>query len=259
MDLAKRREFRMRFEKKVAIVTGGGSGIGAATAKLLAGDGAAVVIADMNTEGGQRTQREIEEAGGKALFHHTDIRDEASIKDMVARAVAEFGSLDVAANVAGVPQQPLDLADTTLELWDKVHAVNDRGLFLTLQAEIPEILRGGGGAVVNVTSLNGIHGFARMTAYGSSKFGAVSTTLTLASEFTSQGVRINGVAPGSIDTPMLGTLPKETMDEFATQLPIKRLGRPEEVAQVIAFLLSDDASYVSGVIIPVDGGWLNAS
>jgi NAD(P)-dependent dehydrogenase (short-subunit alcohol dehydrogenase family) len=98
-----------------------------------------------------------------------------------------------------------------------------------------------------------------MTAYGSSKFGAVSTTLTLASEFVSQGVRINGVAPGSIDTPMLGTLPKETMDAFAAKLPIKRLGRPGEVAQVIAFLLSDDASYVSGVIIPVDGGWLNAS
>jgi NAD(P)-dependent dehydrogenase (short-subunit alcohol dehydrogenase family) len=259
MDLAKRREFKMRFEKKVAIVTGGGSGIGAATAKLLAGDGAAVVIADMNTEGGQRTQREILEAGGKAVFHHTDISDEASIKEMVARAVAEFGGLDVAANVAGVPQEPLDLAHTTLELWDKVHAVNDRGLFLTLQAEIPEILRGGGGAVVNVSSLNGIHAFARMTAYGSSKFGAVSTTLTLASEFVPQGVRINGVAPGSIDTPMLGALPKETMDAFAAKLPIKRLGRPGEVAQVIAFLLSDDASYVSGVIIPVDGGWLNAS
>ncbi|MEU1597921.1 SDR family oxidoreductase [Streptomyces sp. NPDC005708] len=249
----------MRFEERVAVVTGGGSGMGAATAKLLAREGAAVVVADVNVAGGQQVQQEITEGGGRAIFHATDVSDESSAQSMVRRAVHEFGRLDLAANVAGIPQKPLSLADTSLELWDKVHAVNDRGLFLCLQAEIPEILSSGGGAVVNVSSLNGVRGFARMTAYGSSKFGAVSTSLTLAAEFADQNIRINAIAPGSIDTPMLATLPAETRDAFAATLPSKRLGTAEEVASVIAFLLSEEASYVNGAVIPVDGGWLVGS
>ena len=218
----------MRFEGKVALVTGGGSGMGAATAEALAREGAAVLVADLNREG-----------------------------VMVDRAVTAFGKLDLAANVAGVPQEPTPLTETTLELWDRTHAVNDRGLFLSLQAEVPAILAAGGGAIVNVASLNGLRAFSQMIAYGSSKFGAVSTTLTTASEFASQGIRINGIAPGSIDTPMLATLPRETLEEFASTLPMQRLGRPDEIASAITFLLSDDASYISGTILPVDGGWLN--
>jgi NAD(P)-dependent dehydrogenase (short-subunit alcohol dehydrogenase family) len=248
----------MRFQEKVAVVTGGGSGIGAATARMLARGGAAVVVADLDPARGGSVQRDIEQAGGNAVFQHTDVADRASVKAMVERAVGEFGTLDLAANVAGVPQQPTPLAETTLELWEKTHAVNDRGLFLSLQAETPAILAAGGGAIVNVASLNGIRGFAQMTAYGSSKFGAVSTTLSVASEFASQGIRINGIAPGSIDTPMLATLPAAAREAFAASLPTGRFGRPEEVAAVITFLLSDDASYVDGIILPVDGGWLNS-
>jgi len=247
----------MRFTDKVAVVTGGASGMGAATARLLARDGAAVLIADLSSEAGQQVSKEIGAAGGQAEFIKTDISDRDSIHAMVDRAIERFGKLNLAANVAGVPQRPTPLTETTLELWDRTHAVNDRGLFLCLQAEIPRILQAGGGAVVNVLSLNGLRGFSQMIAYGSSKFGGVSTTLTVASEFAARGIRVNGVAPGSIDTPMLGTLPRETLDAFAATLPSRRLGTAEEVSNVIAFLLSDEASYVTGTILPVDGGWLN--
>ena len=246
----------MRFQDKVAVVTGGGSGMGAATALRLASEGARVVVADLNADGAHRVQRAIAEVGGRAYAIETDISDPDSVERMVERAVVEFGQLNLAANVAGLPQEPTALTDTTLSLWDRLHAVNDRGLFLSLRAEIPRILQAGGGAVVNVSSLNGLRGFAKMTAYGSSKFGAVSTTLTVASEFASQGVRVNGIAPGAIDTPMLAGLPRETLDAFTATLPSRRLGRADEVAAAIAFLLSDDASYINGVILPVDGGWL---
>jgi NAD(P)-dependent dehydrogenase (short-subunit alcohol dehydrogenase family) len=249
----------MGFDEKVAVVTGGGSGMGAATARRLGQMGAAVVVADLNEQGGQQVVKEIVGAGGRAVFSLTDVSDKEAVAAMVQLAEREFGRLDLAANVAGVPQSPTPLADTTVELWDKTHAVNDRGLFFCLQEEIPAMLRVGGGAIVNVSSLNGVRSFAQMTAYGSSKFGAVSTTMSVAAEFSARNVRVNGIAPGSIDTPMLATLPRETIEHFASTLPMRRLGTAEEIANVIVFLLSDEASYVSGAVIPVDGGWMASS
>jgi NAD(P)-dependent dehydrogenase (short-subunit alcohol dehydrogenase family) len=249
----------MSFTGKVAVVTGGASGMGASTARRLARDGAAVVVADLDVDAGAAVVASIVEGGGSAVFQRTDVSDPDSVRAMVERAVAEYGQLNLAANVAGVPQRPTALAETSLELWDQTHAVNDRGLFLCLQAEIPEMVKAGGGAIVNVSSLNGMRSFPRMTAYGSSKFGAISTTMTVAAEFSDQNIRVNGVAPGSIDTPMLHVLPEEALAAFAKTLPMKRLGTADEIANVIAFLLSDQASYVSGAIIPVDGGWLASS
>jgi NAD(P)-dependent dehydrogenase (short-subunit alcohol dehydrogenase family) len=249
----------MRFVDRAAVVTGGGSGMGAATAQRLGSEGAAVVVADVNEQGGEGVASAIKAAGGRAVFQRTDVSDPASVQAMVQRALTEFGRLDLAANVAGVPQAPTPLAETTLELWDLTHAVNDRGLFLCLQAEIPAMLETDGGAIVNVSSLNGVRSFAQMTAYGSSKFGAVSTTMTVAAEFSAKNIRVNGIAPGSIDTPMLAALPRETLEHFAATLPMRRLGTAEEIANVIVFLLSDEASYVSGAIVPVDGGWMASS
>jgi len=231
--------------------------MGAATARRLATEGASVLVADLHIEAALRVATEIRDGGGRAAGIETDVSDAGAVQEMVQRAVDLYGKLDLAANVAGVPQNPTPLFETTLELWDLTHAVNDRGLFLCLQAEIPHILQAGGGAVVNVLSVNGMRAFSQMIAYGSSKFGGVSTTLTVASEFASQGVRVNGVAPGSVDTPMLADFSRDALDAFAATLPLKRLGRADEIASVIAFLLSDDASYVTGTILPVDGGWLN--
>lgn len=246
----------MSFSNKVAVVTGGGSGMGAATSLQLAAAGARVVVADLNAEGGVAVIEAIELKGGRAVFQETDVSAKASTEAMVARALSEYGRLDLAANVAGVPQTPTPLVDTSLELWDLTHGVNDRGLFLSLQAEIPAMLESGGGSIVNVSSLNGLRSFPQMIAYGSSKFGAISTTMTVAAEFASQGIRVNAIAPGSIDTPMLAGLPADTLQQFTETLPMKRLGTADEIASVALFLLSDAAAYVTGAVVPVDGGWL---
>jgi NAD(P)-dependent dehydrogenase (short-subunit alcohol dehydrogenase family) len=246
----------MRFTDQVAIVTGGASGMGAATALRIAHEGARIVVADRDEASGKHIVAKIAEFGGQAVFQETDVSDPESVGAMVERAISEYGRLDLAANVAGIPQAPTPLAETTLELWDRVHGVNDRGVFLCLKAEIPAMLDSGGGAIVVVSSLNGVRSFPQMTAYGSSKFGAISTAMCVAAEFAAQGVRVNAIAPGSIDTPMLAGLPRETLDHFAASLPMRRLGTADEIANVATFLLSSEASYVTGAVVPVDGGWM---
>ncbi len=248
----------MSFTGKVAVVTGGGSGMGEAVAKRLAREGVSVVVADFNETGGQRVVSEIASAGGTAVFAHTDVSDPDSAQNMVAVAVATYGKLDLAANIAGVPQAQFLLQDTDLDLWNRVNAVNSSGMFYSLRAEIPELLKSGGGAIVNVSSLAGLRTFTGLDAYVASKHAAAGLTKNAAAENIRKNIRINGIAPGAVATPMLLGTSEEELAAYSAAMPLGRMGTPEEIANVAVFLLSDEASFVTGVVMPVDGGQLNA-
>ncbi|MDH6293316.1 SDR family NAD(P)-dependent oxidoreductase [Rhodococcus opacus] len=246
-----------RFDGKVAVVTGGGSGMGEATAKRLAHEHAGVVVGDRNADNGERVVEEIIAAGGRAVYAHTEVADMASVQAMVKTAVGEFGALDLAANVAGIPQQSQPLEETDIDVWDRVNAVNSTGIFNCLRAEIPAMLVAGGGAIVNVLSLAGLTQTRGLSAYVASKHAATGLTRTAAAENLRENIRINGIAPGGVETPMMAGMPKEDRDRFAASMPLGRLGSAEEIANVVTFLLSDEASFVTGVMLPVDGGQLN--
>lgn len=247
-----------RFEGKVAVVTGGASGMGEATARRLAAEGAAVVIGDLNSADGERVSSEIAAAGGQAVFQLLDVTDEQSVGAMVDRALSQFGRLDVAANVAGIAQQPRSFLDNDDELWGRVHAVNVRGTYLVLRAAAAHLVTAGGGSIVSVSSLAGLRPQPLSAYYAASKHAAVGLITSAAGELIAQNVRINGIAPGAIDTPMMAGQPPEAIDAIIQNQPMKRLGRAAEIAAVAAFLLSDDASFIVGQIVIADGGWADA-
>jgi hypothetical protein len=246
----------MRFEGRVALVTGGASGIGAATSRRLAADGAAVVVADVDDAAGEKVAGQIVADGGRAVFQHTDVSEQRSVEEMVARAVTEYGGLTLAANVAGIPQAPVPLHETPVEVWERGVAVNQRGIWLSMRVEIPLLLEAGGGAIVNVTSLAGLRPFAGLTGYVTSKHGADGLVKNAAADYVGQGIRVNGVAPGTVETPMLMGHDPAALQAYREAQPMKRMATPEEIANVITFLLPDEASYVTGVVVPVDGGWV---
>ncbi|MGX7681234.1 SDR family NAD(P)-dependent oxidoreductase [Jatrophihabitans sp. DSM 45814] len=241
---------------KTAVVTGGGSGIGEATAKLLAGSGVNVVVGDINVAGGERVAAEINANGGTAIFQRCDVTTERDTAALVEQAVTSFGGLNLSANIAGVPQEFSPLTDTKLTDFERNYLVNQRGVFLSLRAEVNAMLEAGGGAVVNVASIAALRAFDGLSGYVSSKHAALGLSRTAASEYADRGIRVNCVAPGATATPMLlGTVTAE-LEAISAAQPMRRLATPEEIANVIGFLLSDRASYVSGVVVPVDGAWM---
>ena len=244
-------------QDSVAVVTGGSSGIGRATAQRLAAEGAAVVIADLDTERGEETVTQIREAGGEAEFVETDVTSESDIETMVETAVAEYGGLDVAVNNAGVEGAIAPTHDQSVTDWEQVIAVNLRGVFLGLRAEVPAMLADGGGAIVNTSSLAGLNGLRGGSPYAASKHGVLGLTKSAAAEFGSDGVRVNAVCPGVIETPMLERTREESsqLDQAAAISPMQRSGEPGEVADAILWLCSREASYVTGESIAVDGGF----
>jgi NAD(P)-dependent dehydrogenase (short-subunit alcohol dehydrogenase family) len=243
------------YSGKTALVTGAGSGIGEAVARLLAKGGAAVVVSDINKSAADKVASSINEAGGKALANVADTSAHEQIKAAVDFACAEFGGLNLAFNNAGILGATVPTGELSIEDWNKIISINLSGVFYGLRYEIPAMLKSGGGAIVNTASILGLVGTPNLAGYVAAKHGVSGLTKTAALEYSNQGIRINSVHPGYIDTPLLSTLDKETYDGLKSLHPIGRLGQTEEVANVVGFLLSDAASFVSGSQYTVDGAY----
>jgi NAD(P)-dependent dehydrogenase (short-subunit alcohol dehydrogenase family) len=243
------------FENKVAMVTGAGSGIGAAIAGRLGEEGATVIVADLNEAAARKVAAQIERDGGIAAAVEQDVGDPASVERSVAFALDKFGQLDVAVNNAGVTGDLKPLADYSLEGWDKVIAVNLGGVFYGMKYQIPAMLRSGGGSIVNIASILGSVAARDSAGYNAAKHGVVGLTKSAALEYSKDGVRVNAIGPGYIDTPLLQNLDKQVYDGLVDLHPIGRLGKAEEVAELALFLASDKASFVTGSYHLVDGGY----
>jgi NAD(P)-dependent dehydrogenase (short-subunit alcohol dehydrogenase family) len=246
------------FDGKVAIVTGAASGIGRKTAQFFARDGAKVVVSDINVNGGEETVQWIEAAGGEATFVRTDVSNPQDCEAMVRKTVEVYGRLDYACNNAGISGEENPIADYSIEGWQKLMGINLFGVFYCMKYEIPEMLKQGGGAIVNMASILGRVGFATAPAYVSAKHGVVGLTETAALDYGQHGIRVNAVGPGFIHTPMISELEenKDTYQMLKAMHPIGRLGKPEEVAELVIWLCSEKASFVTGAYYPVDGGYL---
>lgn len=244
-------------EGKIALVTGGGSGIGRATALTFAREGAKVVVADVVVDGGEETVRLIKAAGGEALFVKADMAKAAEVEAMVQKAVATYGRLDCAHNNAGIEGATGRTADYREEDWDRVISINLTGVWFCLKYEIAQMLKQGGGAIVNTASDAGLLGVPQMPAYVASKHGVVGLTKTAALEYAKSGIRVNAVCPGVIKTPMVDRITGQRAgraERMAAAEPVGRMGKPEEIAEAVVWLCSEAASFVTGLSMPVDGG-----
>ncbi len=249
----------MRLSDKVIIVTGGGSGMGRTASTMFAAEGAKVVVADFGESGGRETERLVREAGGEATFVRVDISSESDAKTMVDRAMEAFGRIDVLYNNAGImPEEDHSVLDTPVEAWDRVMAVNVRGVFLACKHALPRMLEQGSGSVINIASFVAILGCSvPQDAYTASKGAVLALTRSLAVQFAGQGVRSNAISPGPIETPLL--MDWLLADEAAKQLrlarnPTGRFGRPEEVVNLAIYLASDESRWTNGANFVIDGG-----
>jgi len=247
------------FEGETAIVTGAGSGIGRESAKRFARDGASVVVADIDIEAAEQTVTQIESAGGTAIAVETDVRDEDAVEAMVDTTCVEFGGVDIAHNNAGLEGADDPLADQSVSNWDTVVDTNLKGVWLCLKHELQAMTEGEtGGAVVNTSSVAGLKA-AGNTPYVASKHGVIGLTRVAATEYAADGVRVNAVCPGATETPMLQKAVDEAPEQIESLLqsvPLARLAEPSEIADAVAWLCSEQASFVTGNAYPVDGGFM---
>lgn len=248
---------------KTALVTGAGAGIGRATARKFSTEGARVVVSDIDSTGGIETVRLIHADGGKAIFIQADCSKPEDVKALIEGVVEEYESLDCVCNNAGIEGKIAPFAEQTIENYDAVMNVNARGMFLCLRAEIREMLTSGGGAIVNLASIAGLIGFPGIAPYTASKHAVNGLTKNAALEYGKDGIRVNSICPGGIDTRMLDSLAEQTsggqqssQQMMAPLHPLGRIGTPEEVAELIVWLCSDRAAFVTGANIPIDGGYV---
>ncbi|HRK02187.1 MAG TPA: SDR family oxidoreductase [Oligoflexia bacterium] len=253
------REINYQFDGKVALVTGAASGIGRATAIAFAKSGANVVVADVLEKGGTETASMIDALGRKALFVRCDVSDTQNVKDLVRRTVEKFGRLDFAFNNAGIEDTPASTTECTEDNWHKTIDINLKGVWLCMKYEIPELLKQGGGAIVNCSSIAGLIGFSGIPAYTASKHGVIGLTKTAALEYSKSSIRVNAVCPGVIQTPMIDRFTQgsaEAKAQLTAGAPMGRVGLPEEIANAVLWLCSDSASYMTGQTMTIDGGWV---
>jgi NAD(P)-dependent dehydrogenase (short-subunit alcohol dehydrogenase family) len=248
----------LSFENQVALVTGAAMGMGLATAKAFAEAGAAVVLADVNQEALQAADQELIDAGHQALAIRCDVSDETEVAAMIEQTVATFGRLDAAFNNAGVMTPAAELADTEGEDFDRVSAINLRGVWNCMKYELRQMREQGSGCIVNNSSIAGLTASPLRASYGATKHAVIGLTRSAAIEYAARGIRINAVCPGSIETPMVTEMIEKgwiTMNDMVGNLPIQRIGQPEEIASAVLWLCSPGASFVIGHALAVDGGF----
>jgi NAD(P)-dependent dehydrogenase (short-subunit alcohol dehydrogenase family) len=244
---------------KVALITGAGSGIGRATALIFAREGARLVLGDVAEGGGNETLEMIEKAGGDGLFVKSDVANEADVEKLVGSAITQFGKLDCAFNNAGIGGAGKLTHEYSLAEWNRVISINLTGVWLCMRAEIAQMLKQKSGVIVNTSSIMGLTGAIRVPAYTAAKHGVAGLTKAAALEYARHGIRINAVCPAPIYTPLLMSAFDKRPDieqRYARSEPMKRIGQPEEVGEAVAWLCSDRASYVTGLPMPVDGGYM---
>jgi NAD(P)-dependent dehydrogenase (short-subunit alcohol dehydrogenase family) len=248
----------VNLDGKVVLVTGGASGIGRASAVAFARNGAKVAIADVNGRGGEETLGMIHQAGGDAFFAGCDVATVLDVKTVIDRTVAKYGRLDCAANIAAIEGTPRRIDEVPDEEFDRIIQINLRGVWLCMKYEVVQMLKqGSGGAIVNLASAAGLVGSVRSPAYGASKHGVVGLTKSVALQMAKEKIRINAVCPGGIITPMterIAAASGGTQAQIGANHPIGRMGVPEEIAATVLWLCSDEASFITGTAVPVDGG-----
>ncbi|MDE0483854.1 MAG: glucose 1-dehydrogenase [Candidatus Poribacteria bacterium] len=246
----------MRLKDKVAIITGAASGIGKATAKLFAEHGAKVVVADIDENGGNQTVTDIQDAGNEAIFIQTDVTIKADTEQMVAQTLKNYGKLDTLLNSAGIAMR-LPVAELPEEDWHRCLDVNLNGVFLCAKAAIPAMQKNGGGSIINMSSIYGIVGADVRAAYVASKGAVTNLTRGMALDYAEDNIRVNCICPGFVETPLVAGVIK-TPDEYqklANKHPMRRLGQPEEIAYGALYLASDESAFVTGIALPIDGGY----
>jgi len=245
----------MKLENKVAVITGGGSGIGQATARLLAQEGASVVVADLDEKAARKTAQEIKAGSGKAIAVTTDVTRPDQVEALVQKTVAEFGKLDIMHNNAGISGGRRFVADTSEDYWEKVIKVNLTGVFLGSKYAVRQMLKQGGGVIINTASTFGLVGLPGNAAYAAAKGGVIQLTRSMALEYAPNHIRVNCVCAGWVTTSFNQDMDEKLVRWSVRETPLGRWGEPEEIARAVLYLASEESSFVTGSILTVDGGW----